>query len=301
MAEENPLIEIKVPPKRIEDTREQYLFENEKLIIGSSGFVFRAYPTLKERLKQYSKEQEEYNAQIKLHKSNSMNMLHQRKKEKVFLQPILRFKNRTDLERICDTIQHYAQPNEQESLKEIRERHVKSIDFPTGLLYKGSFKNMQKLQSLTRNGKTIKNKNNINLIRSMFSLGNLSKMNNTAKNNSNSSMDINSMVNKELNNITGNKKPKIYFTRLQRLNAEAKKIKSNLHYKTHFKGVESVYINPKPMYDIIKKDENLYVHKRTGNYAYNQDMEKVLIEKKNEYKEDIRDLLKEEKVMIIIE
>ena len=86
MAEENPLIEIKVPPKRIEDTREQYLFENEKLIIGSSGFVFRAYPTLKERLKQYSKEQEEYNAQIKLHKSNSMNMLHQRKKEKVFLQ-----------------------------------------------------------------------------------------------------------------------------------------------------------------------------------------------------------------------
>ena len=295
MAEENPLIEIKVPPKRIEDTREQYLFENEKLIIGSSGFVFRAYPTLKERLKQYSKEQEEYNAQIKLHKSNSMNMLHQRKKEKVFLQPILRFKNRTDLERICDTIQHYAQPNEQESLKEIRERHVKSIDFPTGLLYKGSFKNMQKLQSLTRNEKTIKNKNNINLIRSMFSLGNLSKMNNTAKNNSNSSMDINSMVNKELNNITGNKKPKIYFTRLQRLNAEAKKIKSYLHYKTHFKGVESVYINPKPMYDIIKKDENLYVHKKTGNYAYNQDMEKVLIEKKNEYKEDIRDLLKEEK------
>ena len=295
MAEENPLIEIKVPPKRIEDTREQYLFENEKLIIGSSGFVFRAYPTLKERLKQYSKEQEEYNAQIKLHKSNSMNMLHQRKKEKVFLQPILRFKNRTDLERICDTIQHYAQPNEQESLKEIRERHVKSIDFPTGLLYKGSFKNMQKLQSLTRNEKTIKNKNNINLIRSMFSLGNLSKMNNTAKNNSNSSMDINSMVNKELNNITGNKKPKIYFTRLQRLNAEAKKIKSNLHYKTHFKRVESVYINPKPMYDIIKKDENLYVHKKTGNYAYNQDMEKVLIEKKNEYKEDIRDLLKEEK------
>ena len=85
----------------------------------------------------------------------------------------------------------------------------------------------------------------------MFSLGNLSKMNNTAKNNSNSSMDINSMVNKELNNITGNKKPKIYFTRLQRLNAEAKKIKSNLHYKTHFKGVESVYINPKPMYDIM--------------------------------------------------
>ena len=294
MAEENPFIEIKVPPKRIEDTREQYLFENEKLIIGSSGFVFRAYPTLKERLHQYSKEQEEYNEQVKLHKSNSTNMLHPKKKEKVFLQPILRFKNRTDLERICDTIQQYAKPSEQESLKEIRERHVKSIDFPTGLLYKGSFKNMKKLQSLTSNEKKIRNRNNINIIRSMFSLENLKNMNNTAKNSS-SNMDINTIVNKELNNITGNKKPKIYFTRLQRLNAEAKKIKSNLHYKTHFKGVESVYINPKQMYDIIRKDENNYVNKKIGNFAYNQDMEKVLIEKKNEYKEDIRDLLKEEK------
>ena len=293
MAEENPLIEIKVPPKKIEDTREQYLFENEKLIIGSSGFVFRAYPTLKERLKQYSKEQEEYNEHLKLHKCNSMNNLQNRKKEKVFLQPILRFKNRTDLERICDTIQQYAKPNEQESLREIRERHVKSIDFPTGLLYKGSFKNMKKLQSLTRNDK--KNKNNINIIRSMFSLGNLTNMNNTVKSNSPPNMDINTIVNKELNNMTGNKKPKIYFTRLQRLNAEAKKIKSNFHYKTHFKGVESVYINPKPMYDIIKRDENYYVNKKIGNFAYNQDMEKILIEKKNEYKEDIKDLLKEEK------
>ena len=66
MAEENPLIEIKTPAKKIEDTREQYLFENENLILGSSGFIFRAYPTLKERLKQYSKEQEEYNANLKI-------------------------------------------------------------------------------------------------------------------------------------------------------------------------------------------------------------------------------------------
>ena len=81
MAEENPLIEIKVPPKKIEDTREQYLFENEKLIIGPSGFDFRAYPTLKERLQQYNKEQELYNEHIKLHKSNSTNNLHSKKKD----------------------------------------------------------------------------------------------------------------------------------------------------------------------------------------------------------------------------
>ena len=83
MAEENPLIEIKSPPKKIEDTREQYLSENEKLIIGPSGFVFRAYPTLKERLQQYNKEQELYNEHIKLHKSNSTNNLHSKKKDKI--------------------------------------------------------------------------------------------------------------------------------------------------------------------------------------------------------------------------
>ena len=297
MAEENPLIEIKIPPKKIEDTREQYLFENEKLIIGPSGFVFRSYPTLKERLQQYSKQQEEYNKllKIKLRRNNSLSVLHQRKNEKIFLQPILRFKNRTDFERICDTIQQYVLPNEQESLKELRERHVKGIDFPTGLLYKGGFKEMKKLESLTRNNK--KNKNNINLIKTMFSLGKLTNMNNvnnnfnTTKNNLSPNFDIN----KDLVNLSGNKKPKIYFTRLQRLNAEAKKIRSNLHYKTHFKGVESVFINPKSMNDILRKDENLYVNKKMGNYSYNQDMEKVNIEKKNEYKEDIKNLIREEK------
>ena len=290
MAEENPLIEIKIPPKKIEDTREQYLFENEKLIIGPSGFVFRAYPTLKERFKQYSKQQEEYNELVKskLRRNNSLGMLHQRKNEKIFLQPILRFKNRTDFERICDTIQQYVTPDEQESLKEIRERHVKSIDFPTGLFYRGGFKEMKKLESLTRNNK---NKSDINLLRTMFSLGKLTNMNNnfnTTKNNFRTNFDLNK-------DFSGNKKPKIYFTRLQRLNAEAKKIRSNLHYKTHFKGVESVFINPKPLHDIMKKDENVFVNKKIGNYSYNQDMEKVNIEKKNEYKEDIKNLIKEEK------
>ena len=290
MAEENPLIEIKSPPKKIEDTREQYLSENEKLIIGPSGFVFRAYPTLKERLQQYNKEQELYNEHIKLHKSNSTNNLHSKKKDKIFLQPILRFKNRTDFERICDTVQQYVLPSEQESLREIRERHVKSVDFPTGLLYKGGFKDMKKLEKLTRNNK----KNNLNIIKSMFSLGNLTNMNNTTKNKTTKNIDINNLTNKELN-LTGNKKPEIYFTRLQRLNAEAKKIRNDLHYKTHFKGVESIYINPKPMYDIIKKAENFYVNKKVENFAYNQKMEKVLVEKKNEYKEDIKDLINEQK------
>ena len=39
-------------------------------------------------------------------------------------------------------------PIQQESIKEIRERHVKSVDFPTGLLYKGGFKGLKTLKSI---------------------------------------------------------------------------------------------------------------------------------------------------------
>ena len=65
-------------------------------------------------------------------------------------QPILRFKNRTDLERICDTIQQYVKPSEQEKLKEIRARHVHSIDFPTGIIYKGGFKDLKNFKKLQK-------------------------------------------------------------------------------------------------------------------------------------------------------
>jgi hypothetical protein len=180
----------------------------------------------------------------------------------IISQPILRFKNRTDLERICDTIQPYVPPQEQEALKEIRSRHVHSIDFPKGILYRGSIQNLKNFKKNIKSHST----NNIN--------------------------DENNFLDE---NNENNRKPEIYFTRLQRLNVEAKKIRSNLHFKTHFKGVESVFINPKQIYDIIKKEEDVIIQKKIGNYAYNDKLEKDKIEKRNEYKKDINDLLLEEK------
>ena len=266
MAEENPHIEIKVSDKPIMNSRQQYLQENEKLILGRHGFIFRANPTTKEKLEMLKEEKFRINKSCKIHKNidfaklaskniienykNSNHIPNQliksRSQQDILSQPILRFKNRTDLERICDTIQPYLPPNEQESLKEIRARHVHSIDFPRGILYKGSVSNLKNFK------------------------------------------------NKLYQDKEEQKKAKIYFTRLQRLNVEAKKIRSNLHYKTHFKGVESVYINPKQIYDITNKD---YVdsNKKVGNYAYNDKQEKEKIEKMNEYKNDINDLLLEEK------
>ena len=284
MAEENPHIEIKKPPKPINSSREQYLFENEKLILGRHGFIFKGYPTLKEKLKISKREENEFynfNKSCKLPRNFSMGkmvsrnildynnnknidtnksqLIPSKSQADILSQPILRFKNRTDLERICDTIQPYVPPNEQQSLKEIRSRHVHSIDFPKGILFHGS---MQKFSNLQKN----LNKNKI--------------------------YNYNYDENKEFD-INRNK-PKIYFTRLQRLNVEARKIRSNLHFKTHFKGVESIFINPKQIYDIIKKEE-IVVQRKIGHYAYNDKLEKEKIKKRNEYKKDINDLLLEEK------
>ena len=288
MAEENPHIEIKKYSHPISNPRQQYLFENENLILGRHGFIFKGLPSIKERFKDKLKDKNNNNTNSsQIQKNNSLgkigsnSILEYKNKSsrninrsQIFSsntqldsisQPILRFKNRTDLERICDTIQPYVPPNEQESLKEIRSRHVHSIDFPKGILYRGSLKNIKNF------------KNNLN------------------------SSAINIRNNKDYNYFDENNKyensrnkDKIYFTRLQRLNLEAKKIRSNLHFKTHFKGVESVFINPKQIYEIIKKDEVIN-QKKIGIYAYNDKIEKDKIEKRNEYKKDINDLLLEEK------
>ena len=267
MAEENPHIEIKIPPKPINNTRELYYFENEKYILGRHGFIFREYPTLKERLLENKNEKKNFNKSLinyKLTRNQTLNKLipkstnntrlsESKSELNILSQPILRFKNRTDLERICDTIQQYVKPSEQESLKEIRARHVKSIDFPTGVLYRGGFRGLKELKNLT--------KKNFH---------------------SNSTYNINKLANEKLFDINSKnfdinetKKPKIFFTRLQRLNVEAKKIRSNLHLKTHFKGVESVFIKPQQIYDIIKKEGTL-IKRKIGHYAYNENIENII-------------------------
>ena len=288
MAEENPHIEIKQLSRPIDNTRAQYLFENENLILGRPGFIFRSYPTLKERLQGSLNEQKEYNYNTsKASKNSSLGkivtkhlikknnssifdksymdrnykkLLKSRTQTNLLSQPILRFKNRTDLERICDTIQQYVKPNEQEKLKEIRARHVHSIDFPTGILYKGGFKDLKKFKKMQT--KSLDNKIHFSDDGKAF-------------------------------NVEGKNKPIIFFTRLQRLNVEAKKIRSILHLKTHFKGVESVFINPKQITDTIKKGEK-FNDQTIGSYAYNDKLEKEAIEKRNEYKEDMRNIILED-------
>ena len=271
MAEENPHLEIKTSSKIITNSRQQYYKENEKLILGRHGFIFRMDPTTKEKLEMLKEEKNKINNLfnksenikrnlnfgklaskniIESYKSQTIDrkqLIKSKSQADILAQPILRFKNRTDLERICDSIEPYLPPNEQESVKEIRARHVHAIDFPIkGILNRSPVTNLKSLKNKINSNKNVK------------------------------------------------KNDKIYFSRLQRLNIEAKKIRSNLHYKTHFKGVESVYINPKQIYDIDKKDL-LNSDQNIGSYAYNERREKEKLEKLDEYKEDIDELILEEK------
>ena len=250
MAEENPHLEIKTSSKIITNSRQQYYKENEKLILGRHGFIFRMDPTTKEKLEMLKEEKNKINNLfnksenikrnlnfgklaskniIESYKSQTIDrkqLIKSKSQADILAQPILRFKNRTDLERICDSIEPYLPPNEQESVKEIRARHVHAIDFPIkGILNRSPVTNLKSLKNKINSNKNVK------------------------------------------------KNDKIYFSRLQRLNIEAKKIRSNLHYKTHFKGVESVYINPKQIYDIDKKDL-LNSDQNIGSYAYNERREK---------------------------
>ena len=162
MAEENPLIEVKKYKQPINNTRQQYLAESENLILGRHGFIFNGLPTTKERFEHKLKTKknffhENYRDKKRLPRLNSIekldtnsildykNIKNRREKNKLqnnspikiqnISQPMLRFKNRTDFERICDTLQHYAGKEELISLNKMRARHVHSIDFPKGITY----------------------------------------------------------------------------------------------------------------------------------------------------------------------
>ena len=59
--------------------------------------------------------------------------------------------------------------------------------------------------------------------------------------------------------------------------------------------MESVYINPKQIYETFNKEYVETNNKKIGDYAYNEKQEKEKIERMNEYKNDINELLLEEK------
>ena len=80
------------------------------------------------------------------------------------------------------------------------------------------------------------------------------------------------------------------------LKLKRKKNKLNLCNKTHFKGLESLSIKPKEIYDLFKLEDLLKIKKVDKNFDMNckQKKEEVKVEQKNEYKLDIKEIMEEE-------
>ena len=62
MAEENPHLEVKKYTKPITNSRQVYYKENEKLILGRHGFIFRMDPTTQEKLEMLREEKNKINS-----------------------------------------------------------------------------------------------------------------------------------------------------------------------------------------------------------------------------------------------
>ena len=89
--------------------------------------------------------------------------------------------------------------------------------------------------------------------------------------------------------------PKVRLTKIQNI---LNNIKNNRkkQFKMHFKGVESVFINPKPMYNMLKlknplisKDRNLIIEcgkndKNEPKIEYKEDEENLILEEKKKQK-----------------
>ena len=296
MAEENaPKFEINVQHKKIDNPRETFLAENENLIIGKKGLTFQYYPTKKQKLKHYLKNKFNnpfyktfYNNKNILNNSNnnnsSRNIIHNESISKNS------FKNsfiNNNINNIKTLPKSFSQTNFFKNPTKIMNNYRK--------LYKEKlFNNILDF-----------NENKLNNIDNNFQSNNSSK-----KIKSNLIFDKN-IINESTNTIfnktnshstkNNNKNVKIFspmskFQKIKypKINSNKKK-KEKTNLKTHFKGLESIYIKPKEIYDLFKKEDALRLEK-LGYFNINEKKEKEqeLIEKRNEYKSDIRELIKEE-------
>ena len=92
---ENPII-IKKDKNKYMTTREALYADTSNKILDKKGFIFSKYKTDKERINDYLEQRKE-----KLYQRKQNNELNKGKK---FIQPLMRFKARTDLERVEETL-----------------------------------------------------------------------------------------------------------------------------------------------------------------------------------------------------
>ena len=227
MAENSPKIEIKDFTKPIINTRIRYLEENDKKIKGRKGFLFGSFVNEKERIKKAvednswlkCKSMEIPNIKSQNHSPSSIDA---NKFSTGCYQPHMRFKPRTDLERIYDSINlnFYGRAD-----PDVVNRQLSSLNLNTP---KKTNRIDMKTSSPLLNKNTNENESKLNFPSYLIQSTKLPE-----------EETIEAKTSKKKNT---SKKIKLYYRKP--LNIESRKIINDFNYKTHFKAVESIALHP---------------------------------------------------------
>jgi hypothetical protein len=289
MAEESANIEINNPPKKINNSREEFLFENENLIIGKKGMTFQYYPTKNEKLKSF------LNAKYNKNKNNNS-----------FYKTFYNNKNSINNAYSLKKLFYAEKFNKNNSLDNKLEVMPKSMS-QTNYYFQQSWhyrnKLMNNLKNKNTNSSTINNPHR--QIKSKLMFDKFDKSDNSTNQDY---LNNKNYFNKTLKNFSPISNSKIQLenkfyknhkslSKLQKMKDYNKRTEISNH-KTHFKGIESIYIKPKEIYDLFKKEDAERMAKY-GSFDINitNKKEKKRIEKKNEYKSDMKELIEEEKII----
>lgn len=109
----------------VSTTRKELLEEEKDKIIGKKGFIFTTFKTEKQRIEEYVNQQNTIYSKVN---TNQLSASDDYQQKSQFLQPSMRYKPRTDLERVFDTINKYSFGRVS---KEIVDRQLKSLDLTT--------------------------------------------------------------------------------------------------------------------------------------------------------------------------
>ena len=251
--------------KRIYNSREAFLFENEKLILGKKGITLKNYPSRKERFKLLFR-QNRIKKDIKI-KSNSFNI---------------------DTNKANDTFyshKNFSNNNINNSMYGLNNNKLLNLK-----------KNKTQLHFFKKNPNNINLKLKANPLSLILSdpfennkFNNLKKVLNSTKYKTN--YKYFTPISKNINKNKINEKIKFAALKFKK-----KTNKLNSLNKTHFKGLESILVKPKEIYDLFKMEDLLKVQKLNNNYDMKtkQKKDEASLEKKNEYKLDIKEILEEE-------
>lgn len=241
-------LKIKDYQMNISSTRKELMDEENEKIIGKRGFIFTTYKTEKQRIEEYLKEKDTINAKInllqntKINESYNINLRdshspksNQNHTKSSFAQPSMRFKARTDLERIAETVNKYSFGRAD---YHIVNKQLKNLELNISKKAKDSGNeeilpdynsrlNKRLILEQERNSITRKEKDFV------LKQGESEEKNKNSKSNLVTSTGIKTGNYSDFNSQPSDRKKK---GKKNIDNSQAKHLLSDLHKKTHFKG-----------------------------------------------------------------